>query len=129
MHGWSGALFVATGLSALFAFGLVQTTFAPQAQALFFVFSVVLVLVTVGNWVGHEHGHAAASIGKKIGLVAILGGLIAVIYAWVDNDWTAEKAGREVDRATVGLYRQAAATVADLRAPQQPAEEEETQVQ
>lgn len=126
MHGWSGALFVATGLSALFAFGIVQSTFAPQAQALFFVFSVVLVLVTVGNWVGHEHGHAASSIGKKLAIVAVAGGLIAVIYAWVDNGWTAEKAGREIDRAFAGVGRQAMATVADLRG-QQPAEEEEAQ--
>lgn len=124
MHGWSGALFVATGLSALFAFGVIQSTFALQAQALFFVFSVVLVLVTVGNWVSHEHGHAAMSIGKKIGVVAIAGGLIAVIYAWVDNGWTAEKAGREIDRAVAGLGRQAMATVSDLR-NQPPAEEEQ----
>lgn len=127
MQGWSSALFFATGLSGLFAFGIIQSTFAPQAQALFFVFAIVLVLITVGNWMGHEHGHAAASVGKKIGVLALIGGFAAVLWAWVDNDWSAEKLGREVDRTAVGLSRQAMATFADLRGqePAPAADEEE----
>ena len=96
MHGWSSALVFATGLSGLFAFGLIQSAYAPQAQALFFVFAMVLVLVMLGNAFTREHGHALSERGKLL-LGVVLGAAI-IGYVWTSGDWTAERLGRNIDQ-------------------------------
>lgn len=138
MQGWPSALIVATGLTGLFGFGVIQSAFAPQAQALFVVFAAVLVLITLANkFFGHGgHGHAAhghgsdhavVMSGKTVGLVTVLAAVLAVGYFWTDNELSAEKVGRHIDRGAVGLSRQATVTLTRLTggAEKNPEEQEE----
>lgn len=121
LRGWPIALVAATGASALFAFGIVQSAFAPQAQALFLVFAAVLAVVIVFNAVfannhtahGNGHGrgdHAVVLSGRLVGLLTVAAALLAVGYFWTDNQLSAEKIGRHIDRGAAGLGQQAEAT-------------------
>jgi hypothetical protein len=120
LRGWPIALVAATGASALFAFGIVQSAFAPQAQALFFVFAAVLAMLTVFNVVfsnshaAHAHGHgsdhAVVLSGRLIGLLTVAAAVLAVAYFWTDNQLSAEKIGRHIDRGAAGLGQQAQST-------------------
>jgi hypothetical protein len=124
MQGWPSALVVATGASALFAFGIIQSAFAPQAQALFIVFAAVLLLIMLakrvfghtahGHGHGHGHGadHAVVMSGRTVGMVTVGAAMLAGLFFWTSNDLNAEKIGREIDRGAAGLGRQAEVTFA-----------------
>lgn len=130
LRGWPIALVAATGASALFAFGIVQSAFAQQAQALFIVFAAVLFLFVVGNrfFGGGGHGHAAAAhghghgggehavvmSGRTVGTIMMIAGVLAVVYFWTDNDLSGEKVGRFIDQGAVSLGHQAQATFTRL---------------
>lgn len=122
MQGWPSALVVATGISALFAFGIIQSAFAPQAQALFIVFAAVLLLTLLAKRVfghtarGHGHGHggdhAVVMSGRTVGMVTVGAAMLAGLVFWNSNELNAEKIGREIDRGASGLGRQAEVTFA-----------------
>lgn len=132
MQGWPSALLVATGLSGLFAFGIIQSAFAPQAQALFLVFAAMLAVTTLasrvmggghakahgggghgssgGHGSGHATEHAVVMSGRSAGTLIIIGGVLGIIFFWNANHWTAEKMGRQIDRGVVWLWHQAQTT-------------------
>ena len=127
LRGWPIALVAATGASGLFAFGVIQSAFAQQAQALFIVFAAVLVLFLVGNkffgggaHAGHAHGghgggdHAVVMSGRTVGTIMMIAGVLAVAYFWTDNDLSGEKVGRYIDQGAVSLSHQAQATFTRL---------------
>lgn len=129
LRGWPIALVAATGASGLLAFGVVQSAFAQQAQALFIVFAAVLLLVVGANKffgggghaaAGHGHGghgggdHAVVMSGRMVGTMTVLAALAAVVYFWTDNQLTGEKIGRFVDRGAASLSHQAQATFTRL---------------
>ena len=114
LRGWPIALVAATGASALFAFGVIQSAFAPQAQALFLVFAAVLALVVMFNAMfrapraKHGHGDRAVRIsGSLVGMLTIIAGVLAIAYFWTDNQLSAEKIGRAIDRGASSLSQQA----------------------
>jgi hypothetical protein len=117
LRGWPIALVAAMGASALFAFGVVQSAFAPQAQALFLVFAAVLALfVLFGAMFGArraKHGHEDRAVklsGSLVGMLTVIAGVLAVVYFWTDNQLSAEKIGREIDRSAASLGQQAQTT-------------------
>lgn len=117
LRGWPVALVGATGASAVFAFGVVQSAFTPQAQALFIVFAAVLLMLSVANHLfrrgrEHPHGddHAVVMSGKVVGAIAIVSAVFAVIYFWNANQLSGEKIGRYLDRGAVSLSQQAQTT-------------------
>jgi len=129
LRGWPIALVAATGASGLFAFGVVQSAFAQQAQALFIVFAAVLLLLTVGNrffggggahghagHAAHGHGgdHAVVMSGRIVGTLTVLAAIGAIVYFWTDNDLSGEKVGRFIDRGAASLGRQAQVTFVRL---------------
>jgi hypothetical protein len=136
LRGWPIALVAATGASALFAFGVIQTAFTPQAQALFLVFAAVLFLLVLFNNVFASHGRArhgsdqaVVMSGRVAGAITVIAAVLAVVYFWTDNDLSGEKIGRSIDQAAMSLGRQAQATYyqltdgrADDPAPTEPAE-------
>lgn len=142
MQGLPIALFAATGLSGLLAFGVIQSTYTQQAQALFYVFGAILLVMFAakkmfgggghghGHGSGHGHGggdHAIQFSGRTVGTIMIGAAVLAVAYFWTDNQLTAEKMGREIDRGVYALSQQAEATYVAFRAGDaQPGEEETT---
>lgn len=130
LRGWPIALIAATGASGLFAFGIIQSAFAPQAQALFVVFAAVLLLLVVANkflggghghaHAGHGHGghgggeHAVVMSGRSVGTIMMIAGVLALAYFWTDNDLSGEKIGRFIDRGAVNLGHQAQVTFTRL---------------
>ncbi|MBC7768325.1 MAG: hypothetical protein H7124_06020 [Phycisphaerales bacterium] len=143
MSNWPIALFAATGLSGLLAFGIIQSSFTPQAQALFYVFAAALLLTFAakkifgggGHAKGHgkpsahgAHGHGERALlfsGRAIGTMMIAAGALGAIFFWTDNDLTAEKVGRQIDGGVASVGRQAQATYVALR-EDTPAEKDAT---
>ncbi|HET9231235.1 MAG TPA: hypothetical protein VFO00_08095 [Vitreimonas sp.] len=147
LRGWPIALVAATGASGLFAFGVLQSAFTQQAQALFIVFAAVLILFVGGKKLtgggghgghaAHGHGggdHAVVMSGKMVGTITMIAGVLAVAYFWTDNDLSGEKIGRFIDRGAVSLGHQAQTTFTRLtdgqaeestaQEPQQPPPQE-----
>ena len=128
LRGWPIALVAATGASGLFAFGVLQSAFTQQAQALFIVFAAVLILFVGGKKVlggggGHgahaAHGHAGGDhavvmSGKMVGTITMVAGVLAVAYFWTDNELSGEKIGRFIDQGAVSLSHQAQTTFTRL---------------
>ncbi len=138
LRGWPIALVAATGASGLFAFGIIQSAFAPQALALFIVFGAVLALMMLTNRLfggggahahaAHGHGgdHAVVMSGRSVGAIAVLAALLAVAFFWTNNDLSGEKIGRFLDKGAVTLGQQAQTTfvrLTDGRADQSTAQE------
>lgn len=138
LRGWPTALGAATGVSALFAFGVVQTAFTTQAQALFLVFAAVLFLfVVVNSLIGGrakhharaKHGdHAVIMSGRLVGALTVIAAVLAVVFFWIDNELSGQKIGRHIDEGAMSIGRQAQATFDRLTdgptdaAPSDPAE-------
>ncbi len=127
LKGWPIALVAATGASALFAFGIVQSMFATQALALFIVFGALLALMMLTNRLfgggggGHAHAahghggdHAVVMSGRSVGAIAVVAALLAVAFFWTDNDLSGEKIGRFLDKGAVALGQQAQTTLVRL---------------
>ncbi len=145
MQGWPIALFAATGVSGLLAFGVVQSAFAPQAQALFLLFGALLLTILAtrmllknrgghGHAKGHGHGHGEGALvlsGRAFGTLFVAAVALGGFYFWTDNQLTAEKIGRHIDGGVAGLGRQAHATFVtlrdDLTAPAEEGEQETAQ--
>lgn len=134
MFGWPGALVIATGVSGLLAFGVIPSAFAPQAQALFYVFAAVLLgmfaaqRVLGGGHGGRGHGHGEGALvfsGRAAGTTMIAAGALAAIYFWNDNDLSAEKIGRAIDGGVTSLSRQVETTYQALRNGEPAPPEEE----
>lgn len=103
MLGWALAFFVAALIAALFGFGGIASAFSGLAVLLFWIFVALFVLSLIAGAFSRSHGPSFASGGRSALLIAVTAIVAIVAYAWVDNDWTAEQAGREVDRAASEL--------------------------
>lgn len=106
MLGWSLAFFVAAIIAAMFGFGVVASTFAGIAMILFWVFvGLLLVSLILGVFNGRSHaagGHGAGA-GSTLGLVAVAAVAGILVYSWVQNDWSAQEAGRALDEGAAQL--------------------------
>ena len=114
LRGWPITLMAATGASAIFAFGAVQTAFTPQAQALFIVFAAVLFVIMAFKSVfdrGHVHSHGKDGgiviTAKTVGAITLIAAILAVVFFWNQNQLSGEKIGRMIDRGAIGLANQA----------------------
>lgn len=105
MLGWAIGFFLAAIVAAAFGFGVVASTFAGLAMILFWVFvglTVVSLLMSLAtgrsaHLAGDGHVARGPSFGG-IGLLALVAVVAVLGYAWVQNDWSAEKAGRAIDQ-------------------------------
>jgi len=106
MLGWAIGFFVAAIVAAVFGFGGLASAFSGIAILLFWVFLALFVLSLVfGLAGGGAHaatGHGGARFGT-FGLVALVVGVGVLVYAWMDNDMSAERAGRTIDRQVAQL--------------------------
>jgi len=147
LRGWPIALVAATGASGLFAFGLVQSAYATQALALFIVFGALLAMLMLsrrffgggGGHAAHGHGggdHAVVMSGRMVGTATVLAAIAAVAYFWTDNQLSAEKIGRHIDRGAASLGQQAQLTftrltsgVVEQAAPEEQAQPAESELE
>jgi uncharacterized membrane protein YtjA (UPF0391 family) len=98
MLGWAIGFFIAALIAAVFGFGGFATAFAGVAIILFWVF---LALFALSLLFGKFGGASAAGHGASGGLfatLALVGGVALLVYAWMDNDMSAERVGASIDR-------------------------------
>jgi uncharacterized membrane protein YtjA (UPF0391 family) len=103
MLGWTIFFFVLALVAAAFGFGAIASAFSGIALILFWIFVALFVVSLLFGGFATRHGHSVASGGRTLGVVAIAAVAGALIYAWADNDWSAEQAGRSLDRTTAEL--------------------------
>jgi uncharacterized membrane protein YtjA (UPF0391 family) len=98
MLGWSITFLIVAVVAAFFGFGGVATAFADLAKITFVVAAVLFLLSLVFGALPRERFVGGA---RWMGVLA-LGGLIGLgVYAWMDNDMSAERLGRSIDRSVV----------------------------
>lgn len=103
MLGWAIGFFVAALVAAVFGFGGIATAFTGIAIILFWVFLALFVLSLLFNTFGGTHAATHGGSGRTFATVALIGGIALLVYAWVDNDMSAERVGREIDQTAVQL--------------------------
>lgn len=95
-------LVVAAIVAAFFGFGGMATSFADTARILFFIFLALLAVSSLFALVGAE-APGWGSAARTLALVAVVAATSIGAYAWIQNDMSAERLGRVVDRQTVAL--------------------------
>ena len=103
MLGWAIGFFVAALVAAVFGFGGIASTFSGIAVILFWVFLALVILSLVFNTFGGTHAATHSGSGRTVGTVALIAGVALLVYAWVDNDMSAERVGAQIDETAVEL--------------------------
>jgi uncharacterized membrane protein YtjA (UPF0391 family) len=103
MLGWAIGFFVAAVVAAVFGFGGIASAFSGIAVILFWVFLALVVLSLVFGRFGGTHAATHSGSGRTFATVAMIAGVALVVYAWVDNDMSAERVGASIDRTAVEL--------------------------
>lgn len=103
MLGWAVGFFIAALVAAVFGFGGIATAFTGIAIIMFWVFLALFVLSLLFNSFGGAHAAGHGGSGRTAATVAAIFGVGLLVYAWMDNDMSAERVGREVDQAAVEL--------------------------
>ncbi|MDX2233063.1 MAG: DUF1328 domain-containing protein [Hyphomonadaceae bacterium] len=95
-----GGLLIAALIAAFFGFGGVANEFADIARILFYLFAALFLASAVASLFSRRWP-AGAHAARTLGLVAVVAAASVGVYAWIDNDMTAERLGRALDRETV----------------------------
>lgn len=103
MLGWAIGFFVAAIVAAIFGFGGIASAFTGIAIILFWVFLALFVLSLLFNTFGGTHATGHAGSGGTFATVALIAGVALLVYAWVDNDMSAQRVGQTIDRTAVQL--------------------------
>jgi uncharacterized membrane protein YtjA (UPF0391 family) len=101
MLGWAIGFFVAALVAAAFGFGGIASAFSGIAIILFWVFLALFVLSLVFGTFGGTHAATHSGSGRTFATVALIAGVALLVYAWVDNDMSAERVGAEIDQTAV----------------------------
>lgn len=103
MLGWAIGFFIAAIVAAVFGFGGIASAFTGIAIIMFWVFVALFVLSLLFNAFGGAHAAGHSGSGRTAATVALIGGVALLVYAWVDNDMSAERVGASIDRTAVQL--------------------------
>ena len=103
MLGWAIGFFIAALVAAVFGFGGVASAFTGIAIILFWVFLALFVLSLLFNTFGGAHVVGHGGSGRTAATIALIAGVALLVYAWVDNDMSAERVGAQIDRTAVQL--------------------------
>jgi uncharacterized membrane protein YtjA (UPF0391 family) len=101
MLGWAIGFFIAALVAAVFGFGGIASAFTSIAIILFWVFLALFILSLVFGSVGGAHATRHSDSGRTAATVALVAGVALLVYAWVDNDMSAERVGATIDRTAV----------------------------
>lgn len=103
MLGWAIGFFIAAIVAAVFGFGGIASAFTGIAIIMFWVFLALFVLSLLFNTFGGTHAAGHGGSGRTAATIALIGGVALLVYAWVDNDMSAERVGASIDRTAVQL--------------------------
>lgn len=103
MLGWAIGFFVAAIVAAVFGFGGIASAFTGIAIILFWVFLALFVLSLLFGSFGGTHAAGHGGSGRTFATVALVAGVALLVYAWVDNDMSAQRVGASIDRTAVQL--------------------------
>ena len=103
MLGWAIGFFIAAIVAAVFGFGGIASAFTGIAIIMFWVFIALFVLSWLFNAFGGTHATGHGGSGRTAATVALIGGVALLVYAWVDNDMSAQRVGQTIDRTAVQL--------------------------
>lgn len=103
MLGWAIGFFIAALVAAVFGFGGIASAFTGIAIILFWVFLALFVLSFLFGTFGGAHAAGHGGSGRTAATVALIAGVALLVYAWVDNDMSAERVGASIDRTAVQL--------------------------
>ena len=103
MLGWAIGFFIAALVAAVFGFGGIASAFTGIAIILFWVFLALFVLSLLFGSFGGAHAAGHGGSGRTAATVALIAGVGLLVYAWVDNDMSAERVGAEIDETAVQL--------------------------
>ncbi len=103
MLGWAIGFFIAALVAAVFGFGGIASAFTGIAIILFWVFLALFVLSLLFNTFGGAHVAGHGGSGRTAATIALIAGVALLVYAWVDNDMSAERVGAQIDRTAVQL--------------------------
>jgi uncharacterized membrane protein YtjA (UPF0391 family) len=103
MLGWAVGFFIAALVAAVFGFGGIATTFTGIAVIMFWLFLALFVMSLLFGSFGGAHAAGHGGSGRTAATVALIAGVALLVYAWVDNDMSAERVGREIDQTAVQL--------------------------
>lgn len=98
MLGWAIGFFIAALVAAVLGFGGIASAFTGIAIILFWVFLALFVLSLLFNTFGGARAASHGGGGRTAATIALIGGVALLVYAWVDNDMSAERMGRVIDR-------------------------------
>jgi len=102
MINWVIGLFVAALIAAFLGFSGVATTFAATAQVLFFILLILFLVSAVVAMFGARAPGVHTTV-RTASLVVLVAAVSIGAYAWIQNDLSAERVGRSIDRQTVSL--------------------------
>lgn len=113
MLGWAIGFFIAALVAAVFGFGGIASAFTGIAIILFWVFVALLVLSLLFGAFGGAHAASHGGSGRTFATIALIAGVALLVYAWVDNDMSAERVGAEIDETAVQLAEGASEAMGD----------------
>src|SRR5262249_44730729 len=100
---WAIGFFIAALVAAVFGFGGIASAFTGIAIILFWVFLALFVLSLLFGSFGGTHAAGHGGFRRTPATVALIAGVALLVYAWVDNDMSAERVGASIDRTAVQL--------------------------
>ena len=103
MLGWAIGFFIAASVAAVFGFGGFSSAFAGIAVVMFWGFLALFVLSLLFGKFGGAHAAGHGASGGLFAGLSLIAGMALVTYAWIDNDMSAERVGRSIDRGAVQL--------------------------
>ncbi len=103
MLGWAIGFFAAALVAAVLGFGGIASAFTGIAIILFWVFLALFVLSLLFGAFGGSHAATHSGSGRTFATVALIAGVALLVYAWVDNDMSAERVGAQIDETAVEL--------------------------
>lgn len=117
MLSWAVGFFLAAIVAGVFGFGAIASSFMGIAQILFYVFLILFAISLIasfffraghtGDGVAHGSGFHGVGAIAAVALVAVLG------YAWFDNDMSAERLGRMIDRGAANMTADASDAISE----------------
>jgi uncharacterized membrane protein YtjA (UPF0391 family) len=113
MLGWAIGFFIAALVAAVFGFGGIASAFTGIAIILFWVFLALFVLSLLFNTFGGTHAASHGGSGRTAATVALIAGVALLVYAWVDNDMSAQRVGAEIDQTAVQLAESTSEALGD----------------
>jgi uncharacterized membrane protein YtjA (UPF0391 family) len=110
---WSLAFFILGIAAATFGFTSFAGEWSYVARIFLIVFTILFAVSLLASLLS-RNGPALFAGARAVGLFAIAATIGVGFYAWVDNNMSAERVGRAIDRGVISARNESFQTIADL---------------